>query len=75
MTIVNDLVYNFIDQHKVFAYALFIEDTTVVSEDLHHAVNYVEHAGRLHVVFASSNKVDTKLLGEEVVDAIDILIS
>ena len=39
--IVDHLVDDLIYQHKVLANALLIEDSTVVTEDLHHAVDDV----------------------------------
>ena len=73
MSVVNNLVYYFIDQHEIFPNTLFVEHATVISEHLHHSVQDVKHTGRLHVVFRSGDEVDTKLLCKEVIDAFDIL--
>ena len=43
MSIVNDLIDNFIDQHEILSNALLIEDTAEVTKDLHHSVQDVHH--------------------------------
>lgn len=72
MAIVDHLVNNFVNQHKVFTDCFFIQDTTVVSKDLHHAVYQVNDCSRLDIVLTSCNKENSELLGKEVVNSINI---
>lgn len=72
MTIVDNLVYNLVNEHKVFADALFVEDAAVVAENLHHTVYDVQNGRWGHVSLACCHKVDSKLLSEEVVDSINM---
>jgi hypothetical protein len=71
--VVDDLVYDFINEHEVFTDSLFVEHSAVVSEHLHHAVYQVDDSSGLHVVLAGSYEVNAKLLGKEVVHSIHIL--
>ena len=73
MTIVNDLVDDFIDEHEVLADALLVEHATVVPEHLHHAIYDVHGEGRRHVVLGRGHKIDAELLSEEIVEAVDVL--
>jgi len=73
MPIINHLVNDLIDQHEVFTNTLFVEHPTVVSENFHHSVQDVENRRRLNVVLGRCHEVDAEFLGEEVVDAVNIL--
>lgn len=70
---IDNLVYDLVNKHEVFADAFFVEDAAVIPEDFHHAVDDIEHAGGLHIVLAGGDEVDAELLGEEVIDAVDVL--
>ena len=73
MPVVNNLVNDLIDQHKVFSNGLFVEDSAVISEHFHHSVDNIHHETWRNVVFGSRNEVDSKLFREEIVEALDIL--
>ena len=73
VSIVDHLVNDFVNEHKVLADGLFVEDAAVVAEDLHHAVDDVHNGGRRHVRLARRHEVDAKLFREEVVHAVDVL--
>lgn len=73
VSVVNHFIYYLVYKHEVFTDALFVENTHVVSKHFHHAVDNFEHTRRLNIVFCSRYKVNAKLLGEEVVDSINIL--
>jgi len=72
MAVVDNFVNDFVNEHEVFADALFVEHTAVVSEYLHHAVKNVEHCTRLHVVFGRGHEVNPKFLREKVIHAVYI---
>lgn len=73
VSIVNDLVDDFIDEYEVLADALLVEHATVISKDFHHAINDVHDERRRHVVLGRGHEVDAELLGEEIVEAMDVL--
>ena len=73
VAVINHLIDDLVNQHKVLPNALFVQHSTVVSEDLHHSVQDIEHITGLDVVTRGGHKVNSKLLREEVVDSIDIL--
>ena len=73
MPVVNNLVNDLIDQHKVFSNGLFVEDSAVISEHFHHSVDDVHHKTWRNIVFGGRNEVDSKFLREEIVEALDIL--
>ena len=75
MSVVYHFVYDLINQDKVLPDALLIEYATVVSEHLHHSVEDVQDGTWLHIVLRGGHKVDTKLLGEKVVDSIYVLMT
>ena len=74
MAVVNNLVYDFVNQHKVLSDTLLIEHSAVVTENFHHAINDVEDSGRSHVGLARSHEVNSKFLREEIVHAIHMLL-
>jgi hypothetical protein len=45
MSVVYHFINDLVDEHKVFADALFVEHSTVVSKDLHHSVDDVHDKG------------------------------
>ena len=73
VAVVDHLVDDLVDEHKVLANAFFVEHAAIVPEDLHHPVNNVENGGRCHVCLACCHEVDSELLREEIVDSIDVL--
>ena len=73
MPVVNNLVDDLIDQYKVLANALLVQDTAVVTEDLHHAIDDVHDETGGHVVACRRDEVDPELLGEEVIQPLDVL--
>ena len=73
MSIVYYFIYYLIYKDEILSYWLFIQDTTVVPEHLHHPVNNLKHARWLNIVLGSRNKIYAKFLREEIVDSIDIL--
>ena len=74
MSIIDHLVNDLVDENKVLPDALFVEDTTVITEDLHHAVNDIQDGRRSHVSFSRRHEVDSKLFREEVVHAVNVLL-
>ena len=75
MPIVNDLINDFINENKVLANALLVEDTTVVAEYLHHPINDVQDGGWRHIILACRHKVDSKLLCKEIVHTVYVLFT
>jgi hypothetical protein len=73
MAIVNDLIDDFIYQHKILPNSFFIYDSTVVSEHFHHSVDDIMHKTWGYVVLGGGDKVNSKFLGEHVIQAIDVL--
>ena len=73
MSIVNHLVNDFVDEDKILADGLFVKHATVVTEHLHHAVNDVHDKTGRHVVLRRRYKEDAELLGEKVIQPVDIL--
>ena len=73
MAVVNNFIDDFVDQDKVFPDSLLIDDSAIISKDLHHPVDNIMHKTWRDVVLGGGNKVDTELLGEHVVEAIDVL--
>ena len=73
MAVVNNFIDDFVDQDKVFADSLLIDDPTIVSEYLHHPIDNIVHKTWRDVVLGGGNEVDSKLLGVHVVEAIDVL--
>lgn len=71
MAVVNHLVYDFVDHHKVLPNCLLVYDAAVVSEYLEHAVDDIEDTRRWCVVFCGGHEEDAEFFGEEVVHAID----
>ncbi len=75
MAIVYDLVNDFVNENKVLADALLVEDATVVAEYLHHSINDVQDGGWGHIVLARRHKVDSKLLCKEIVHTVYVLFT
>ena len=73
MSVVDHLVDDFVDEHKVLADALLIEHATVVTEDLHHAIDDVQDGAWSNICLTCCNKVDAKLLCKEVIDTVHVL--
>ena len=73
MAIIDHFIYDLVDEDEVFANALFIQDTAVITEDLHHSINDVHDGAGSGIGLTCSHKVDAELLGEEVVHSIDVL--
>ena len=73
MPVVDHLVNDLVDEHKVLSNAFLVEYAAVVAEDLHHAIDDVKNGRGRHVCLAGCNEVDSEFLGEEVVDSINIL--
>lgn len=73
VSIVNDLIDNLVYQHEVLPYALLIEHSTVVSEDLHHSIQDVHHERRRHIVLGCCYEEDAELLRVEEVNAFHVL--
>lgn len=73
MTIVYNLVDDFINEHEVLADALLVEHAAIITEHFHHAVDDVHDERGRHVVLGRGHKVDAELLREEIVQAMDVL--
>ena len=73
MAVVNDLIDDFIDHDEVLANALFVDEAAVVTDNLEHAVDDVEHAGGRCVMLCCCHEEDPKLLREEVIHSINRL--
>ena len=73
MSIINNLIDDLVDEHEVFADALLVKHAAVITKDFHHSIKNIEDSTRLHIVLGGRNEEDAKLLGEEVVHAINIL--
>ena len=73
MSVVDHLVDDLVDEHKVLADALLIEHATVVTEDLHHAIDDVQDGAWSNICLTCCNKVDAKLLCKEVIDTVHVL--
>ena len=73
MPVVNNLVNDLIDQHEIFPNGLFVKDSAVIPKDFHHSVDDVHHKTWRNIVFGGRNEVDSKLLREEIVEALNIL--
>jgi len=72
MAVVNNFIDDFVDQDKVFPDSLLIDDSAIISKDLHHPVDNIMHKTWRDVVLGGGDKVDTELLGEHVVEAINV---
>ncbi len=72
MPIVDDLIYDFINQHEILPDTFLIKDTAEVTEDLHHSVEDIHHIWGLDIMFRCSHKVYSKFLSVEVVDSIHV---
>lgn len=75
MSIVYDLVYDFVDKHKVLANAFLIKHSAEVSEYLHHAIEDVHHIRWRYILLGSRYEVDAELFRVKVVDSVHILQS
>ncbi len=75
MAIVYDLVNDFINENKVLANALLVEDAAVVAEYLHHPINNVEDGGWRHIILARRHEIDSKLLCKEIVHTVHVLFT
>ena len=73
VSIINDFIDYFVNEHKVFPYRLFVEDAAIVAKNFHHSVNYVEDDRWGHVVLRCRYKVNAKFLREKVIDAVYVL--
>lgn len=73
MTIVDNLIDDLVDQHKVLPYALFVQHAAIVTEHLHHSINDVHHERGRYVVLRSRHKVDSEFLRKEVIQSLYVL--
>ena len=73
MAIINHFIYDLINEYKILPDTLFIKDTTVVSENLHHSVKNIQYVGWLNIVSRRGYEIDSKLLREKVIYPINIL--
>ena len=73
MSVVNDLIDDLIDEHKVLPNTLLIQHSAIVSEDFHHSIQEVHDEGGRYVVLCSGHEEDPKLLGIEEVDSLHTL--
>ena len=73
MAVVDDLVDDLVDEHEILADGLLVDNSTVVPEDLHHAVDDLHDIGGRHVELGRGHEVDAKLLRVKVVQALDVL--
>jgi len=73
VTVIYHFINDLVDKHEVLPDTLFIEHTAVVTENLHHSVDDIENSGRGDVRLACSHEVDSKFLGEEIIDTIHML--
>ena len=73
VSIIDHLVNDLVDENKILPDALFVEHATVISEDLHHAVDDIKDRRWGNISFARCHEVDSKFLSEKVVDAINVL--
>jgi hypothetical protein len=73
MSIVDDLVYYLVDQYKVLPDALLIQHSAIVSEHLHHPVQYVHHERGRDVVLGSCDEEYAELLSVKEIDSLHIL--
>jgi hypothetical protein len=74
MTIVNNFINDFVDEHKVLSNAFFVENTAIVPKHFHHSVNDVHYKRRGHIVLGGGYEVDSKLLGKKEIEAFDVLL-
>ena len=73
VAVVDDFINYFVDEHEVLADAFLVEHAAVVAEDLHHAVEDVDHCTGLHILLRGRYKVNAELLREEVIHSVYIL--
>ena len=73
MSIIDNLINDFIDEHKVLPNALLVKHSTVVSEDFHHAIDNVQNGARGYISLTGRHEVNSKLLREEVVHPVHVL--
>jgi hypothetical protein len=73
VSIVDDLINDLVNQHKILPDRLLIQYSTEVSEYLHHPVEDIQDIGGRNVVFSSRYEEYSKFLGIEIVDSINIL--
>ena len=71
--VVNNLVNDFINEHKVFPNGFFIENSAVIPKYFHHSINNVHHETWGNVVLCGGYEVDSELLREEIIEALNIL--
>ena len=72
MPVINDLIDDLIDEHKILPDTLLIEDAAEVTEDLHHPVQDVHDIGGRDIVLGSCHKEYSKLLRVEVANPVHV---
>jgi dihydrofolate reductase len=73
MSIVNNLINDLINEHKILSDCLFVEYSAIISEHFHHSVDNIHDKARRNIVLGGGHKVYAELLGEEVVQSLNIL--
>ena len=71
MTIINNLINDFIHEYEVLSDALFINYSAVISEHFHHSINELHYERLGAIVSSGRHKVESKFLGKEIVETID----
>jgi hypothetical protein len=73
MPVVNYLVDDLVNEHEILPDSLFVEDSAVVPEDLHHSIDDVHDKAGGDIVLGCGHKVDAELFSEKVIQTIDVL--
>lgn len=73
MSIIYNLIDYLIDEHKIFTNGFLVQYSAIVSENFHHTINDVHNEAGRNVIFSSCHKINTKFLGKEVIQTLDIL--
>lgn len=73
VSIIYDFIDDFVNEHEILPDWLFVQDSAVVSEHLHHAINHVVNNRRWNVVFSRGHKVNAELFCKKIVHSIDML--
>ena len=73
MSVIYDLVNDFINKDKVLPDALLTDDSTIISKHFHHSIYYIHDKTWRDIVFGGSYEVYSELLGEEEVQSLDTL--
>jgi len=72
--VIDHLVNYLVNQHEVLPNTLFVDYPTVVPEHLDHSVHNLHYERGRAVILGGDHEIDAELLGEEEVDAVDVLL-